>query len=212
MMKRYVILISLIITCFTTVLVKAQDIKEPAYNFTVSSPIYRSQTEKIDLDFIVPKHFKPVQTAAQAAKLHLLQFIPQDETPQVWTQLVVLQILGNQSIDAAQFTEMIEQKVKAKANTLKELTKNTKSEDKYLTSTLGLYYETGGRREISYMRYYSSPGHLSGIQYVRALKPDDQPEKIIQEMIVNMDKFSKVTTKPINKPPELNVFLENAFQ
>lgn len=133
-----------------------------SYNLTVSSPIYRSTTENVSLDVTVPHEFKPVQTAAQAAMLRLLQFIPKNEDPKTWSQMIVLQILGDQKINAAQFTQLISEKVKSKLGNIQVLIKNTQTEKEYLISSLGIYYESGSRREISFMNYYSSAGHLSG--------------------------------------------------
>lgn len=203
--------IILVLLCLGTISygnVCAEEIPEPSYNLTVSSPIYRSNTENITLDVTIPKHFKPVQTAAQAAALHLLQFIPGNETPENWTEMFVLQIVGNKGIDAAQLTQMIGKKVEDKLGSIQVLTKSTKTEGHYLVSTYGIYYQTGARREISYMNYYSSPGHLSGIQYVRALKADEKPEVVIQDMISTIEKIAKVTTKNPNEKPGLNVWLE----
>lgn len=188
----------------------AVDIPPPQYTMTVSSPIYRSQTENISLDVTIPKHYKPIQTAAQAAALHLLQFIPQNSTAKDWQEMIVLQIVVNKSLDAAQFTEIIAQKVQDKLKNMKVLTKNIKTENKYLVSTLAIYYETGSRREISYMNYYSSPGHLCGIQLIRALKPDEKPETVLEDMIGTVDKISVIKTRPNQEKSTLNVRFDTA--
>ena len=92
-----------------------------------------------------------------------------------------------------------------KGKNIKILTQNTKSEAHYQTSTLGIYYETGNCREISYMNYYSSAGHLSGIQYVRVLTANEKPEAIIEEMIMAVEKIAKVRDKTVGLKPGLNV-------
>lgn len=183
-----------------------------SYNLKVSSPIFRSSARNIDLDVTVPQGYRPLQTAKQAAKLKLLQFIPIKETPRTWTNMIVLQIIGNQSITASQFVEMIAKKVKEKAPDATILLNDTLPQEDYVKSTLGITYHTGKRREISYMEYFSSEKHLSGIQYVRVISDDDNPEAVLKEIISEVDKIAKVSRKVPKGKQGLQVYWDNMIQ
>lgn len=187
-------------------------VKKPAYDLKVSSPIFRSDNKRIDLDVKIPNIYRPIQTAQQAARLKLLQFIPKNETPQSWTKMIVLQIVGNQGLSSAQFTQIIAQKVKEKSNDATILINESKSENDYTKSALGVVYDTGKRRELSYMEYFSSEKHLSGIQYVRIIQPDEDAKAILEKMVIEVHKIAQVTTKDPKAKPSLQVHWDNMIQ
>jgi hypothetical protein len=174
------------------------------YSLTVNAPIYSSQNEKINLSVQIPKNFKALISAAEAAKLKYLKFIPNNEESNNWSELLTLQILTDKRMSAVQYTLNLKQEFQKQFKNATLLQQFNKTEDKFLISTLAYVYENQGRREIVYMRYYSSSNHLSGLQFTRVVDAKADAKVILQEMIDYMDLISKVTMKD-NKPKNLSV-------
>lgn len=159
-------------------------------DFTILMPINHMGEKKTSLSVAIDKSYKSLQTLPN----RLMEFIPEGEDASKWSQIITLTINVNIKTPASKFLDVLKTKMGSLSKNFKILEENTSDMGSYEVASFGAVYELGDRREVVYMRYYSGPADLSGIQYAKLLGPNDSPEVVLKELKAFVDKISQIIT------------------
>jgi hypothetical protein len=146
---------------------------------------------KTSLRVNIPDNFRPLQTVEQGYKNQMFEYVPKSDNENKWTQIITLNLFVGIKKSASDFTSIMKSEFN-KASNAKMLEESTSEQNDYMMSSLGFSYEDKERKEVVYMRYYSGPNDLSGIQYAKPLKENQSPEELLKELKLFVDKISTV--------------------
>jgi len=189
-MKKNIITFFLIFASvwLTSPLIAVESTKEEKKDYTILMPINHLSEKKVTLSVTIDKQYKSLQKLP--AKL--MEFIPEGDDDYKWSQIITLNMLAGLKAPASTFLSKIKEGMKTQATNFNLLEESSKNMDNYEVATLGAAYEVNGRKEVVYMRYYSGPADLAGIQYAKPLGPNESPEKVLGELKGFVDKISQV--------------------
>jgi hypothetical protein len=149
-------------------------------------PINHLIDNKVSLSIKIDKSYKPLgQLPAK-----FMEFIPKNESENNWSEIFTVQTLVGVRTSASDFLGKLKGAMQDKAKTFKLLKEDSKELKSYTMSSFGAAYETGGRKEVVYMRYYSGPADLCGVQYAKVLKPGESAENVLKDLIAYVDKVA----------------------
>jgi hypothetical protein len=161
----------------------------------ISMPINHLGTNHLSLVVKTPENFHALETPTKGIRQNLLEFIPNGEDKQKWSYLITLSMRSPTATSSAEFVQNLKTGFEAQAKNSKILENDSITKDKYNQTTLGIAYEYQGRRELVYMRYYSGPIDLCGIQYAKALAQDESVEMALKDLKKRVDKIAEVVNQ-----------------
>ena len=188
MIKSYSPLWGVLLVCLCQSLYAVESAKDQT---TMVLPVNDVSKIKTSLSIKIPEDFRPLQTLDQGYKNHMFEYVPKSDDENKWTQIITSSLFVGIKKSASDFTSIMKSEFK-KAPQAKLLDESTNEKDDYQVSSLGFSYEDKARKEVVYMRYYSGPDDLSGIQYAKPLKDDQSPEEVLNELKSFVDKISTV--------------------
>lgn len=189
MVKSRAALWGMMLVCLWQTLYAVENINDQ--QTTMVLPLNDVSKIKTSLRVKIPDDFRPLQTLDQGYKNHIFEYVPKSDDENKWTQIITLNLFVGIKKSASDFTSIMKSEFK-KAPQAKLLEESTTEQDDYMMSSLGFSYEDKARREVVYMRYYSGPNDLSGIQYAKPLKENESPEALLKELKSFVDKISTV--------------------
>ncbi len=184
-MKNVLTVFAFIVSCFITNPLSAL---EGNKDMTLLLPVNHLTDKKVTLSVNIDKSYK---TLGQLPAT-FMEFIPQGGSENNWSEILTVQTLVGVRASAADFLGKLKTAMKEKATTFKLLQEDSKDMKTYTMSSFGAVYETGGRKEVVYMRYYSGPADLCGVQYAKVLKAGESVEKVLQGLDDYVGKISVI--------------------
>lgn len=162
--------------------------QEEANGYNLTLPINHISAEKVTLIVKISSNYKPLEKLP--AKF--MEFIPKAEDPKNWSEIITLQFLPNAQVSAPVFIAKVKSLMTKEAEPFKTLDEGTKDMGSYTVSWFGAVYQGNNRREVVFIRYYSGPADLVGIQYAKPLGPKDTPEAVLKDLKSFVDSISQV--------------------
>jgi hypothetical protein len=150
-------------------------------------PINYLNLKKISLHFRIPKEFHQINSGNET-----LEFIPQSESADTRTQIITLQTVNGKNLSAVDFLTKLKAMIKETAKSMTVLEETNDVTKDYQVATLGISYISDGRKEIVYMKYFSGPNDLSGIQYSHEIPSIDFAQQTLDDIKYKINKFSAV--------------------
>jgi hypothetical protein len=159
---------------FVLLISNAVHAKELPDGITLSLPVNAMSKPKVHMIFSSPKEFHADDKSVNAffsGQSPILEFVPKNETVYNWSKIFTANLIINTSISSQKIVNSIVNNI-ATTGQVKTYHKifDTKSYRNYSVSTAAIQYSFNGRNEILYMRYFSGPADVSGIQYTEVLQ------------------------------------------
>jgi hypothetical protein len=149
---------------------------------TVLLPISWSAPSQCNLSVTIPEGFRSIQPLATWNESTLIEFIPEGESGDNWSEIITLNKLIGQRIPATQITSYLEKTLPTKSTNFKVIASSVEKTSSYLRSNLEVSYENAGRHEVLSCRYYSGPYDCAGIQYTIRPKSDQTDEQTLAKI------------------------------
>lgn len=165
---------------------KASDKNAPAYEALI--PINHMFKAKTTLSAKIPTKYKPITSFG--AKL--MEFIPFSEIESNWSEIITLDIQMGARRSAAETLKLYQSTMSAQTVSFKLLEENASTSVDYSMASFGAVYIDKGRTEVIFLRYFSGPADLCGIQYTKVLEAGDSPEKVLEKLKADVDNMAKV--------------------
>ncbi|MBA2369828.1 MAG: hypothetical protein H0V82_12550 [Candidatus Protochlamydia sp.] len=153
------------------------------YSINFLLPIDWSTKNHIDLSVTIPKGYRSMEPNSTWDKAELIEFIPINEEPSKWSEIITIHRLEEKNISSEKITDLFLQKISEIIKT--DVIFNEISNDDYQTSYFMIKYAQNGKKEIMGAKYVSGPVDCEGVQYTIRLKPKQSE----QEAIVKIEKF-----------------------
>lgn len=168
----------------------------PAQNKTISYSLPINHIGIMDtcgsqttLSIKIPEKFKPLQPIEAAQ--NTLEFIPNGEEPSSWSEIITINIFPGNNMKADEFYNNMKEMVSSNPS-VQILEENSHSYERYQEVKSGWAYRDHGRQEILCMRYYSGPSDCCGIQYARAVSPQEDSKQALAQAKEFLNEISKV--------------------
>ncbi|WP_139016824.1 hypothetical protein [Candidatus Odyssella thessalonicensis] len=155
------------------------------------------QAKQVTLSLKVPKGFKPLQSMSQPSTL--LEFIPKDEDPFKWSQILTVSPYMGQQIQAANYVSLLSQRLclKAGASVIQKL--STHKYDLYDIAEAALTYTSDGRKEVIYLRVYAGPIDSVALQYTVVVKEQESAQTALKRAQTQLGAISSlINAKMVN--------------
>lgn len=150
------------------------------YDITFMLPIDWSTAKHQDLLVKIPKGYQSIQPLSTWDKATLIEFIPQEEEPANWSQIITISKFIKSKISAKWIIERLIKQISQKVKTqiiLKEI-----SNEKHQTGFFILKYKFNQKTELLGAKYLSGPYDCEGVQYTIRLGLDQAEEEAIQNI------------------------------
>jgi hypothetical protein len=183
-MRNVVAAFVFIVSCFIVCPLSAHEGKN---EMTLLLPINHVKDKKVNLRVNIDT---PYESGGQPKEF--MTFILQGENSYTWSEKLTVQTLVGFRQSAAEFLGQLQMALRIAAPSTKILLDHSEDMKTYEMSSFGAVYETGGRKELIYVRYYSGPDDLCGVQYLKELKAGESPEKVLRGLVEYVDKISMV--------------------
>lgn len=153
-------------------------------SFSVLLPINAALKKgtRLNLAVEIPHNFKPIQDPRET----FVEFIPDTEHENDWSQIITTQTLIGKQIDCADFLNKIKQSIISGVNEFEIIENSMQSYDSYKCATLTMAYRYR-RREIMFARYFSGPFDCSGVQYSIVINDQTSEEEALKRIYDYID-------------------------
>ncbi|OJW54019.1 MAG: hypothetical protein BGO67_08115 [Alphaproteobacteria bacterium 41-28] len=193
MKKIFLIFPLIFLSCFLNSPTLAEkSSKEGNSDWILLLPINHLSEKRISLVVNIPKKYKPLGTFPSQS----MEFIPEGDDEQKYSQIITINVFAGTGVSASTFLDKIKSGMESETPSFKLLKEDKKDEGSYTMASLAATYEQHGRNEIVYMRYFSGPADLCGIQYAKPLGKNESPEQALNDLRDKVDKVSQVNTLP----------------
>lgn len=142
--------------------------KSSDYAETFLLPIDHSNKPKTTLVVNIPVGFKPVQTLAEFTKGFMIEYIPQNEVVDHWSEIITVHKFIGMKISATTLVNEVKKQLLLNAKDSKVLQNINKGPTK---SYLLMQYTHEGVQEILSANYFSGPYDCAGVQYTIRVSP-----------------------------------------
>lgn len=169
-----------------------QSVSQPSAPMMLSFPI--NATKNISVEITIPDRFIPIvgqAKVADAIKDGIVEFIPKtDQNLSKWTELITIIPLDNNSgIQAHTFRDAVLGELKDKTKNFTMVNSAFKNEKEYQVATALARYQLDSRTEILYFYAISGPVSSVSIQYIKAISPDEDLAKLLNELSAIFAKY-----------------------
>lgn len=159
--------------------------------------IHNPQAKQVTLSLKIPKGFKALQSMSQPSTL--LEFIPKDEDPSKWSQILTVSPYIGQRIQAADYVNLLSQGLCLQTGAAVIQKLSTHKNDLYDTAEAGLTYTSGGRKEVIYLRVYAGPIDSVALQYTVVVKEQESAQAALKRAQTQLDAIiSLINAKMVN--------------
>lgn len=147
---------------------------------TLLLPINWSSSSHIDLSVEIPENYVPLQPFDDWENLELIEFVPQGENGDNWSEIITVHKLRGRRISAIHLANLLKgQFIKSsKATILFE----DSSKEGYETATLFLKYPNEDKTEVIGAKYFSGPYDCEGVQYTIRLSSQQSITEVTQKI------------------------------
>jgi hypothetical protein len=142
-------------------------------------PINWTSDPKINLEVSIPETFHSLQPMDQWKDAELIEFVPNGEEGENWSEIITINKYIGDKIDASTFVSLLKDQLLKKIENGKVLEESSTREENYTKATLSLSYDEKGGHEILSLQYFSGPFDCVGLQYtIRSARDQEALEKI----------------------------------
>lgn len=152
------------------------------HKITFLLPISWSSDVQCNLSVTIPPNFRSLIPMSQWDQATMVEFIPEGESENTWSEIITISKLIGQRISASQITQHLEKTLPTKSTNFKVIESSAVKEPLYVRATLEVSYNNAGNHEILSCRYYSGPYDCAGIQYTIRPKAGQTDEQILDRI------------------------------
>lgn len=152
-----------------------------------------SQTQ-YDLEVIIPEGYSSLQDFKDWEKATLIEFVPEGENGDNWSEIITIQKFIGQKIQADILVNLFKEKMLADVTNGKVWVDTQEKIQGYQKATLFLSYDYERRHEVMGGQYFSGPFDCVGVQY--SIRSGDN-EKAISKIANYFKESTRVKKKPL---------------
>ncbi|MBA3958015.1 MAG: hypothetical protein H0X51_06450 [Parachlamydiaceae bacterium] len=175
------ILNSLIFLLITASLSAAEPLINKETKLTFMLPINWVPPTKCNLVVTIPPGYKPLQMPSTWEEATLIEFVPQNESQDEWTEIISINKLIGKKMSASRLVDEIKSTF-LKNHEARILQTKSSHDLSYESAQMSAAYNFEKYHEVLGCRYYSGPYDCVGLQYTIRPKKEETDVEIAQRI------------------------------